>query len=63
MQKYKNLSEDLLFKKLKSTTLSLKVYYEELTYTLIKESAKLNEVDLISNIGGKLIKNNNIMFI
>lgn len=37
---------------LKNNLISLSVYYNELTYTLVEESPKFEITDLISNIGG-----------
>ena len=39
---------------LKQSVLSLKIFYNDLTYTLISQQPKMQLFDLISNIGGLL---------
>ena len=37
--------------------LSLNIYYDDLVYTKIEESAKMSLIDLIAGMGGTLVKN------
>lgn len=47
------LSLDTIAQTMKKKTLSLKIYYEDLTYTLLEETAKLEVIDLLSNLGAQ----------
>ena len=42
------------FDELKESTLKLNINYQELQYTLVKESQKTTWLDLLSNVGGTL---------
>jgi hypothetical protein len=45
---------NLTFEQYKSNLVAFNVYYEELVYTQISESAKMTSIDLVANIGGVL---------
>ena len=52
---YSKLSkEELLPEKVRTSVLSVNVYYKDLSYTVIGQQAKTEIVDLISNVGGNL---------
>jgi hypothetical protein len=46
--------QNFTFEDLKSKMTSLRVYFSELSYTMISENEKMNIVDLLSNIGGTM---------
>jgi hypothetical protein len=46
--------QNFTFEDLKSKIVSLRIYFSELSYTLISENEKMNIVDLLSNIGGTM---------
>ncbi len=50
--KFSNITKDLVMDTLKQSVLSIYVYYDDLKYTLIRKSPKIEWLDLISNIGG-----------
>ena len=52
--KSKFQNETLTYDLIKQSVLSLNVYYDHLAYTHISKDAKLESVDLASNIGGLL---------
>ena len=45
-------NDSLNYDMIKKSTLSLNIYYEQLSYTEINQKAKTEIVDLVSNIGG-----------
>ena len=45
---------NLTFEQYKNNLVAFNVYYEELVYTQISESAKVTSIDLVANIGGVL---------
>jgi hypothetical protein len=48
---------------LSAKLLSLKIYYDELGYTSIEEKAKTSLIDLISGMGGTLVKIYDIIYL
>jgi hypothetical protein len=48
----KNVFEKSNFTHVKNSILKLNIYYQQLSYTLIKESATSTIIDLLANIGG-----------
>ena len=52
--KSKYETNEISYRSLKNTILEVTVYYEDLSYTMISQTAKTNLIDLISNCGGLL---------
>lgn len=54
LAKNKFRNQSITYDILKKTTLVVTVYYEELSYTIITQSPKIDLLSLVSNIGGLL---------
>ena len=47
-------TDEISYQSLKNTILEVKIYYEDLSYTMISQTAKTSLLDLVSNCGGLL---------
>jgi hypothetical protein len=49
-----NMSDEMLKNYMDKKCIRLKIFFDELQYEMISETARLTEADLVSNIGGTM---------